>query len=109
MTQPAPPVPPPTPVLSPQAFKIFLLGGGLFAVMLGVDAALVLTGHESSPVAMLVTKLLTAVVGAVVAFLTGRAPGPQQAAIEARSAAAHARVTALEQKLAAATTIPPPA
>jgi hypothetical protein len=89
MTQP-PTVPPPapTPILSPQAFRIFLLGGVIFVAVLGIDAALVLTGHESSPVAALLTKLLTAVVGGIIAFFAARAPGPQQAALEKRVAAA---------------------
>jgi hypothetical protein len=89
MTQP-PTVPPPapTPILSPQAFRIFLLGGIVFLVVLGIDAALVLTGHESSTVAVLLTKLLAAVVGGILAFLAAKAPGPQQAALEKRVAAA---------------------
>jgi hypothetical protein len=89
MTQP-PTVPPsaPTPILSPQAFRIFLLGGVFFVITLGIDAALVLTGHETSTVAALLTKLLTAVVGGVVAFLTAQAPGPKQAALEKRVAVA---------------------
>ena len=84
----APPPPPPStqPVLSPQASRIFLIGGGIFLAVMGADVALELTGHGGSAIASILTKGLAAVVGAVTTFLAARAPGPAQASLERRLA-----------------------
>jgi hypothetical protein len=70
--------------LDPQTSRVVLVGCALLVVLIGVDTALELTGHGESPIAGVVTKLLTAVVGVATAYLAGRSPGPEHAQMRAR-------------------------
>lgn len=77
---------PKTPLLDPQTLRVVLVGSLLLVVLLGLDAALELAGHGDSPIAILLTKLLVAVVGIATTYLAGRGPGPEQGLLKQRIA-----------------------
>jgi hypothetical protein len=95
-----------SPWLSPQAFRIVLVGSGVFVTLLGAGVYLVVSGHGTAPIASTITTSIAAIVGVVTSVLAGNADGPKQTAIEARMRVAEQELS-LHATVRAAHNAPP--